>query len=69
MFRGDVDLNKRGDGLRTEEGWSCMTGRRIEEEHCAKIICALKGAADQKNIMKGLRTQEERIGMKGMTLE
>ena len=48
VFRGDVDLNKRGDGLRTEKGWSCMTGRRIEEEHCAKIICAVRGAVDQK---------------------
>ena len=48
VFRGDVDLNKRGDELRTEEGWSCMTGRRIEEEPCAKRICALRGAADQK---------------------
>ena len=48
VFRGDVDLNKRGDELRTEEGWSCMTGRGIEEERCAKRICALRGAADQK---------------------
>ena len=55
--------------MRIEKGWSDMTGRMIEEEHCVKRICVLKGAADQKNIMKGLRTQEERIGMKGMTHE
>ena len=52
VFRGDVDLNKRGDGLRTEEGWSCMTGRGIEEKQCAKRICALRGAADQTNVME-----------------
>ena len=46
-----------------------MTGRRVEEEHCAKRTCALRGADDQKNIMEGLRTQEGWIGMKGTILE
>ena len=48
VFRGDVDLNKRGDGLRTEEGWRRMTGREIKEKHCAKRICALRGKKKKK---------------------
>ena len=48
MLRGIIDLRHLFQGLRTEEGRSGMTGRRVEEEDCAKRTCALRGAADQK---------------------